>query len=81
MDRWRSPWMEGAYRLTLNGAKRSWPSRALLRAGDRVEIVPGAHGNYGYVRFGADIEIEAVLGSRATNSVAGPGGQGTRPRG
>lgn len=65
----------GSYRLTINGQQVAWPARALLGAGDRVEIVSGPLGNYGYVRFGAEIEIDAVLGSRSTNTAVGLGGR------
>ncbi len=65
----------GSYRLSINGEPLAWPARALLRPGDKVEIASGALGNYGYVRFGADIDIDAVLGSRSTNTAVGLGGR------
>jgi 5-oxoprolinase (ATP-hydrolysing) subunit C len=49
------------------------PELRRLKAGDRVEL-PGASGNYGYVRFDREIESPAVLGSRSTNVTVGLGG-------
>jgi allophanate hydrolase subunit 2 len=42
-------------------------------AGQAVEIAP-AMGNYGYVRFDREVEVDAVLGSRSTNIAVGLGG-------
>lgn len=64
----------GAFALRIGGIKKSWPARAVLKAGDTVEITPGASGNYGYLRFDREIEVPPVMGSRATNSIAGIGG-------
>jgi len=64
----------GAFSLRINGEAAGWPVRGALRAGDRVEITPGPAGNYGYVRFDRTIDVPPVLGSRATNLVAGLGG-------
>lgn len=64
----------GAFTLRINGQGIDWPARVALRAGDRVEIVPGPAGNYGYVRFDRTIDVPLVLGSRSTNLVAGLGG-------
>lgn len=64
----------GDFRLSVNGALREWPARAVLKAGDRVCITPGAQGNYGYVRFDREIVLPAVMGSLATNLVVGLGG-------
>lgn len=49
------------------------PERRELEAGERVELPPAA-GNYGYVRFGREMEIAPVLGSRSTNVTVGLGG-------
>lgn len=65
----------GDYRLKVNGTAYEWPARVLLKTGDQLEIGPGARGNYGYLRFDAEIDVAAVLGSRATNSIAGLGGR------
>ena len=64
----------GSFRLTVDGEERPWPTRAILKAGVTVEITPGIVGNYGYVRFDREIDVPVVLGSRATNSIAGLGG-------
>lgn len=63
----------GDYALTVNGELVAWPARLVLKAGDEVEVRPGAWGNWGYLRFGQEIDVPAVLGSRATNSIAGLG--------
>jgi allophanate hydrolase len=68
----------GSFLLKINGAAADWPARADLKAGDRVEITPGADGNYGYVRFDQGIDVPLVLGSRSTNLVAGLGGLDNR---
>jgi biotin-dependent carboxylase-like uncharacterized protein len=68
----------GSFSLRSNGAAMDWPARVALRAGDRVEITPGPAGNYGYVRFDRTIDVPLVLGSRATNLVAGLGGLDNR---
>lgn len=59
--------------LTVNGDTLAWPARAVLKTGDEVDVRPGAWGNWGYLRFGHEIEVEPVLGSRSTNSIAGLG--------
>ena len=64
----------GAFTLSINGAKADWPALVALKEGARVEITPGAWGNYGYVRFDRDLNIVPVLGSRTTNSIARLGG-------
>ena len=63
-----------AFALRIGGIKKSWPARAVLKTGDTVEITPGTAGNYGYLRFDREIEVPPVMGSRATNSIAGIGG-------
>ncbi len=64
----------GAFKMSVNGSAVAWPGKALLRDGDEVSIATGSSGNYGYVRFGAEIDVPPVLGSRATNATAGIGG-------
>ncbi len=64
----------GQFRLTVNGNAREWPARLGLDTGDNVDIAPGPAGNYGYLRFDREIEMPAVLGSRATNLAVGLGG-------
>jgi biotin-dependent carboxylase-like uncharacterized protein len=64
----------GAFQLAVNGEPRPWPAQLALAAGDRADVTPGPAGNYGYVRFSAEIDVPPILGSRATNIVAGLGG-------
>jgi biotin-dependent carboxylase-like uncharacterized protein len=64
----------GSFTLRHNGEGKDWPARLTLKEGDLVEIAPGPEGNYGYLRFDREIEMRPVLGSRATNVVAGVGG-------
>ena len=68
----------GGFTVKLNGEVRSWPAVLPLKSGDRVEVTPGAAGNYGYARFDLSIDVPTVIGSRATNLVAGLGGLGGR---
>lgn len=70
----RAGWDGGVFAARVNGTPVAWPGAAKLQAGDRVSIEPGATGNYGYVRFGAALELAPVLGSRATSMRAGLGG-------
>ncbi|RYI78381.1 MAG: hypothetical protein EON47_24610, partial [Acetobacteraceae bacterium] len=63
----------GDFALTINGKSIAWPARAVLKPGDVVDIHPGAWGNWGYLRFGHEVDADPVLGSRATNSIAGLG--------
>lgn len=63
----------GDYALSVNGREAAWPARMVLKPGDEVDIRPGGRGNWGYLRFGREIAVEPVLGSRATNSIAGLG--------
>jgi allophanate hydrolase len=51
-----------------------WPGAATLEAGDTLAVTPGQWGNYGYLRFDADIDVPSVMGSMATSSRARLGG-------
>lgn len=64
----------GAFSLSVNGSPRDWPADLGLGAGDTIDITPGPAGNYGYLRFDHTIDVPIVIGSRATNLVAGLGG-------
>jgi biotin-dependent carboxylase-like uncharacterized protein len=68
----------GEFVLAINDKRQDWPARAALKVGDEVTITPGPAGNYGYVRFDHTIDVPIVLGSRATNLVAGLGGFANR---
>jgi biotin-dependent carboxylase-like uncharacterized protein len=63
----------GDYSLSINGKPLAWPARVVLKPGDVVEVRPGAWGNWGYLRFGREVDEAPVLGSRSTNSIAGLG--------
>ncbi len=67
-------WDGGHFALTINGTAQDWPGRGELVAGDVLAITPGEGGNYGYLQFGASIELPRVLGSFATNTRARIGG-------
>ncbi len=64
----------GGFALKVNGTPHPWPTRLSLKAGDRVSITPGVWGMYGYLRFSGEIDVPNVIGSRATNTIAGLGG-------
>jgi allophanate hydrolase len=64
----------GDFTVKHNGRQLLWPSAIALEAGDVLAITPGQWGNYGYLRFDADIAVPAVMGSTATSSRAGLGG-------
>ena len=64
----------GAFRASVNGKAKPWPGKSALKAGDRLDIAPGPAGNYGYLRFEREIDVPAVMASRATNLTVGLGG-------
>jgi len=64
----------GQFKLSINGKKKPWPSVQTLEPGSRIDISPGTSGNYGYIRFDAEIGVPSVLGSRSTNLIVGLGG-------
>ncbi len=64
----------GAFALRIDGAEKSWPSRAVVKPGSIVDITPGSAGNYGYLRFDREVDVPLVMGSRSTSSIAGLGG-------
>lgn len=67
-------WAGGAFSATVNRVSQPWPGGATLVEDDVLSITPGALGNYGYLRFGAELDLPLVLGSRATSTRAGLGG-------
>ncbi len=70
----RIGWAGGLFGVTINDAAREWPGAAVVRAGDKLSITPGDEGNYGYLRFGADLSIPPVMGSLSTSTRARLGG-------
>ncbi len=69
----------GDFSISINGVSKRWPLRVVLKSGDRLNITPGSAGNYGYLRFDREVDVPLVMGSRATNSIAGLGGFEGRP--
>lgn len=65
----------GNFVVRRNGERLEWPGLAELGVGDTLTVAPGAWGNYGYLRFNADLAIAPVLGSMATSSRARLGGR------
>jgi biotin-dependent carboxylase-like uncharacterized protein len=63
----------GDYALSVNGKALAWPARVVVKAGDTVEVRPGARGNWGYLRFGSEVDGAPILGSHSANSIAGLG--------
>jgi len=70
----RAGFCGGDFKLKINDKTRQWNKAYNLNAGEVVEITPAASGNYAYVRFGAEIDVPLVIGSRATNTIARLGG-------
>jgi biotin-dependent carboxylase-like uncharacterized protein len=68
----------GQFSLTRNGEAQRWPAVLELARGDRIDIAPGAEGNYGYVRFDHELDLPDSLGSLSTSLIAGLGGLGGR---
>lgn len=67
-------WDGGTFEVSINRRTQSWPGSARLAAGDRLSISAGTGGNYGYLRFGGEIDVPLVMGSRATSMRARIGG-------
>ncbi|WMT85199.1 biotin-dependent carboxyltransferase family protein [Pelagibacterium sp. 26DY04] len=64
----------GVFILEVDGEPRPWPASVELVDGTRVFMRTGPAGNYGYIRFAAQIDVPEVLGSRSTNATVGLGG-------
>lgn len=64
----------GDFTAKRNGKTLDWPGVARLKAGDVLSVTPGRWGNYGYLRFNANLAIAQVMGSIATSSRARLGG-------
>ena len=70
----RLGWAGGEFALTINGKGREWPGNAMVKGGDLVSITPGPSGNYGYLRFGPQLDLPAMMGSLSTSTRARLGG-------
>lgn len=68
-------WAGARFVVTVNGTPQAWPGSATLDQGDTINILPGASGNYGYLRFAGTLDVPLVMGSRATNLRARLGGR------
>jgi biotin-dependent carboxylase-like uncharacterized protein len=64
----------GQFSVRINGKAADWPLLFTLTAGDRLKIAPGPAGTYGVLAFSGEIATTPVLGSTATNTIAGLGG-------
>lgn len=67
-------WDGGVFEVLVNGQRQAWPGSVRLGAGDRLSISAGTGGNYGYLRFGGEVDVPEVMGSRATSLRVGIGG-------
>ncbi len=70
----RLGWDGGHFAVRLNEVELPWPGAIRAEQGDRLSITPGESGVYGYLCFGAQVDLQAVLGSRATSTRAKLGG-------
>ena len=67
-------WDGGSFRVAVNGQPIKWPGGVRLTEGDRLSISAGKGGNYGYLRFGGNVDVPSILGSRSTSLRARIGG-------
>jgi biotin-dependent carboxylase-like uncharacterized protein len=67
-------WDGGAFSVMVNDLSLDWPGSALLKTGDRLTVAGGPAGNYGYLRFGGELNLPPVMGSRSTSLRVGLGG-------
>lgn len=70
----KAGWDGGQFEVRLNEKPLAWPGNAALQPGDRLRIGTARAGNYGYLRFGGEIDLPLVMGSRATSLRAKLGG-------
>ncbi|MCF6344657.1 MAG: biotin-dependent carboxyltransferase family protein [Devosiaceae bacterium] len=70
----RAAFTGGNFTLFINSRQEKWNRAYNLKQGAKIEIKPGAWGNYGYVRFNGDLDVKEILGSRATNIKVALGG-------
>jgi biotin-dependent carboxylase-like uncharacterized protein len=71
-------WAGGEFSVIVNGERQDWPGAAVMRTGDTLSITPGQSGNYGYLRFGPQLDLKMVMGSLATSTRAKLGGMDGR---
>jgi allophanate hydrolase subunit 2 len=64
----------GSFRCRVKGEDVTWPGAVMLAADETLSIRPGPSGNYGYLRFSAELDLPFVLGSVSTSSRVGLGG-------
>jgi biotin-dependent carboxylase-like uncharacterized protein len=67
-------WDGGDFSIMVNDSPVDWPGSALLKTGDRLTVVGGPAGNYGYLRFGGELVLPPIMGSRSTSLRVGLGG-------
>lgn len=67
-------WDGGNFSVIVNDSPVAWPGAAMLTTGDRLSVVGGPAGNYGYLRFGGELVLPPVMGSRSTSLRVGLGG-------
>lgn len=67
-------WDGGTFQVAFNGKPHNWPGGLRLKKGDRLNISSGKGGNYGYLRFGGNVDVPNLLGSRSTSLRARIGG-------
>lgn len=70
----RIGWAGGVFSVAIDGVAQAWPGSAVVSAGNRLSITPGPEGNYGYLRFGPQLDLPMVMGSLSTSSRARLGG-------
>lgn len=66
------------FSLKVDGEVLDWECAYPLPNGARVEITPGAQGNYAIVRLNQEFDAPITVGSRSTNMIAKLGGCGGR---
>lgn len=65
--------------LKLDDHTLSGPVRVVLKAGQRLEIIPRRGAMWGYLGFLADLNLPALLGSQSENTVSGLAVKQIRP--
>lgn len=70
----RAAFCGGQFSLAINSMKANWDEVHSFQDGDVVKVSPGSAGNYAIIRMDHGIDVELVVGSRSTNTVAKLGG-------